>query len=388
MSGFTGINIQIFKDRVSKLTEKVIADDLDGVFLFSDEYRAGYTTYISDYKPINVIEESPQGIFISQDQPVVLFLGAINAKAAAGVSWIEDIRDIHTLESFFDNLREEKGRQLRIAICGEELLPTKYYRMMQSALKDFDYVNWDWVLNEMRKIKSKDEIELLQKAAEIGDQALKKAAERLKQTGNITEIDLCADSEYAMRLMGGDLGCATVLSSGENTAYPTWRPTHKEIEDGDLVIIDVGPSYRGYNSDVAITIVKGAASKEQTEILETSKLIIAQTIDELKTGDKASRIYDLFLEKSTAHGIAEFFEPYARGVRAVGHSIGMDVVERPHLDKESDFLLEEGVILALKYDLRGLPWGGLRFECVAVMEENGCRALNQILYGSQMVKKP
>jgi Xaa-Pro dipeptidase len=380
MSGFTGIHIQFFEDRVANLREKVIADDLDGVFLFSDEYRAGYTTYISDYKPINVIEESPQGLFISQDQPIILFLGSINAKAAAGVSWIEDIREINTLESFFDNLRESKGRQLSIAICGEELLPTKYYKMMQSALKDYDYVNWDLVLNEMRRIKSKDEIRLLQKAAEIGDQAIKKATERLKRDGKVTEIDLCAESEYTMRLMGGDLGCATVLSSGGNTAFPTWRPTHKEIEDGDFVIIDVGPSYRGYNSDVAITTVKGTANKEQAEILKTSKIIVAQTIDELKTGDKASKIYDLFLEKSIAHGIAGFFEPYARGVRAVGHSIGLDVVERPHLDKDSDFVLEEGVILALKYDLRGLPWGGLRFECVAMMEETQCRALNQILY--------
>lgn len=380
MSGFTGIHIQLFEDRVANLREKVIADDLDGVFLFSDEYRAGYTTYISDYKPINVIEESPQGLFISQDQPIILFLGSINAKAAAGVSWIEDIREINTLETFFDNLRERKGRQLSIAICGEELLPTKYYKMMQSALKDYDYVNWDLVLNEMRRIKSKDEIRLLQKAAEIGDQAIKKATERLKRDGKVTEIDLCAESEYTMRLMGGDLGCATVLSSGGNTAFPTWRPTHKEIEDGDFVIIDVGPSYRGYNSDVAITTVKGTANKEQAEILKTSKIIVAQTIDELKAGDKASKIYDLFLEKSIAHGIAEFFEPYARGVRAVGHSIGLDVVERPHLDKDSDFVLEEGVILALKYDLRGLPWGGLRFECVAMMEETKCRALNQILY--------
>lgn len=382
MSGFTGIPIQLFEDRVANLIEKVIADDLDGVFLFSDEYRAGYTTYISDYKPINVIEESPQGIFISQDQPIVLFLGAINAKAAAGVSWIEDIRGIHTLESFFDDLREKKGRQLSIAICGEELLPTKYYKMMRSALKDFDYVNWDSALNEMRRIKSKDELLLLQKAAEIGDKAIKKATERLKQNGKVTEIDLCADAEYTMRLMGGDLGCATVLSSGANTAFPTWRPTHKEIEEGDFVIIDVGPSYRGYNSDVAITTVKGTASNEQSKILETSKIIVAQTIDELNTGDKASKIYDLFLEKSIAHGIDKFFEPYARGVRAVGHSIGLDVVERPHLHKESDFVLEEGVILALKYDLRGLPWGGLRFECVAVMEGNGCKALNQILYDS------
>jgi Xaa-Pro dipeptidase len=379
MSGYTGNGVEIFQQRADYLTKEVAGKGLDGIFLFSDEYRSGYTTYISDYKPINVIEESPQGIYISNSGQVVLFLGAINAKAASRVSWISDIRDINTLDDFFSDLRDRKGGKLRIALVGEELLPTKYYRMMRSTLKDGDYENWDQVLNDVRSVKTKEEIQLLQKAAEIGDSAIKKALKKL-QEDEVTEIDLCAVSEYEMKRRGGDLGCATVLSSGINTETPTWRPTHKKIIDGEFVIIDVGPSFRGYNSDVAITVVKGRANSEQTEILEICKNIVIQTIDELRTGDKASRIYDLFLEKSISHNIVDFFLPYAQGARAVGHSIGLDVVERPNLDKDAEFILEGGVVLALKYDLHGMKYGGLRYETVVVMEEENCRALNRILY--------
>ncbi|MCJ7625589.1 MAG: M24 family metallopeptidase [Anaerolineaceae bacterium] len=379
MSGYTGIGVKIFRQRVGYLRKKVADSGLDGIFLFSDEYRSGYTTYISDYKPINVIEESPQGIYIRSDGQIVLFLGAINAKAATRVSWISDIRDINTLEDFFSDLRDGKGSQLSIALCGEELLPTKYYRMMRLALKDGDYENWDHILNNMRSLKIKEEIQLLQKAAEIGDSALKMALEKL-QEDEVTEIDLCAVSEYEMKCRGGDLGCATVLSSEINTETPTWRPTHKKIAEGEFVIIDVGPSFRGYNSDVAVTVVKGSANREQTELLDICKNIVIQTIDELRTGDKASRIYDLFLEKSISHNLADFFTPYAQGARAVGHSIGLDVVERPNLDKDAEFILEQGVVLALKYDLHGSEDGGLRFETVVVMEEENCKALNRILF--------
>lgn len=50
------------------------------------------------------------------------------------------------------------------------------------------------------------------------------------------------------------------------------------------------------------------------------------------------------------------------------------------MDDDSTFLLEPGMTLALKFDLHGLDWGGLRIEAVMVVEEKGCRSLNKFLY--------
>ncbi len=49
MAGYTGISLYIFEKRVAEIAEYVRKNRLDGAFIFSDEYRAGFTTYFSDY---------------------------------------------------------------------------------------------------------------------------------------------------------------------------------------------------------------------------------------------------------------------------------------------------------------------------------------------------
>ncbi len=380
MEGFSGLPVKIFEKRVELLVNKINKKGVDGLFIFSDEYRTGYTTYISDYKPINMIEESPQGIYIKKDGSITLFLGAINAQAARRVSWIEDIRDIETIGSFFAQLVEEKGDKLSIGLSGEDLLPTRYYRIMEKLLLDKDYSNWDEELHVMRMVKCEEEIELQKIACEIGDESLRTILKELKSGKETSEIELCAISEYKMKSMGGDLSCATVLASGINTKVPTWRPTHKKVLDGEAVMADVAPAYKGYGTDVAITVFKGECTKEQQNIIDAARDVVLSSVESLKPGEPGSRIYDLFLEKSIELGLDQYFTPYAVGLRAVGHSIGLDCVERPNLDKDSDFILTKGMTLALKYDLHGFDWGGLRIESVFLVEDDKCTLLNKILF--------
>ena len=108
--------------------------------------------FLADYFPINVIEESPQGVHVPSEGEVTLFLGAINARTAATITWIEDIRAIDTLEAFFDRLREQEGRKLKLGLVGEALLPVKYYRRMRSALDQSEFVPADDLLNRMRAV--------------------------------------------------------------------------------------------------------------------------------------------------------------------------------------------------------------------------------------------
>ena len=249
MPGFTGMDNSVFIDRVLRMQKIIREKELDCAYIFSDEYRPGFTTYFSNYRPINMIEESPQGVYIPPEGDVVLFLGAINAQAARRVSWIKDIRSIETMYDFFDDLRNRLGRTIRLGISGQDLLPVKYYRRLQKLLSNMDYVDIDAELMAMRQIKIPDEIALLEKSAEIGDEALFQTIERLQSDDSATEIDLCATAEYAVKSNGADLACATVLSSGSNTEAPTWRPSHKIIKPGEAVIMDVAPLYKGYSGD-------------------------------------------------------------------------------------------------------------------------------------------
>lgn len=377
--GYTGIPVGIFEKRIREITKYVVENGLDGAFIFSDEYRAGFTTYFSDYKPINVIEESPQGVFITPEGKVTLFLGAINAQSAKRVSWIEDIRNIETLSEYFRYLKDKKGEPLLIGLSGQDLLPVKYFKRLQGWLVGNDYIDMDQKLTDMRAIKEPEEIELARYAAKVGDMSLKACVDQMRES-EVTEIDLCATAEYVMKSNGCDLSCATVLSSGMNTEVPTWRPTHKKIMDGEAVIIDVAPAYKGYATDVAVTVINGKASDEQKSVLCAARDAVVRSIEALKPGEPASRIYDMFLHYAKKNHVEEYFEPYAKGLRAVGHSIGLDCVERPNLDVDASFIMVPGMTLATKRDLHGMSWGGLRIEAVMLVEENKCTSLNRYLY--------
>lgn len=380
MAGYTGISKQIFMDRVMKMAQIARGKGLDGAFIFSDEYRAGFTTYFSDYKPINVIEESPQGVFIHPDGTVTLFLGTINAQAAKKVTWISDVRDIATIGAYFEALRDQKGAPLLIGLSGQDLLPVKYFKRLLNLLSGNDYVDLDADLVLMRQVKVDEEIELAKRAAAVGDLSLKRCIDQLRTEKNLTEIDLCATAEYVMKSNGCDLSCATVLSSGLNTVNPTWRPTHRVIQEGEAVLIDVAPAYRGYATDVALTVINGKGTQEQEDVCRISRDVVIEAIEDLKPGMPASEIYRKFLARAKKYHVEEYFLPYAKGLRAVGHSIGLDCVERPNLDDDASFIMVPGMTLATKFDLHGFSWGGTRTEAVMLVENDRCVSLNRYLY--------
>jgi Xaa-Pro dipeptidase len=378
-SGFTGLPESVFRKRIETICGELNKKNLDAIFVFSDEYRPGATLYLSDYYPINVIEESPQGVYISGKGEVALFLGSINSVTARNISWIEDIRSIETLDSFFEEEKKKTGRPLKIGLAGESLLPVKYYRRLTSILEQNDFIPADDIINRMRLIKTPEEVELMKAAGSLADASIRAAVNRLRE-GDVSEVELAAVGEYAIRKVGGCIGSATVLASGTNTMKPTWRPNLKKVLPGEVVLLDFNPSLSGYCADTAITVIHETPSSLQAKVLEISRTIHQRVIELVKPGDPASRIYEFFLQETTKYGYADEFKRFARGARAVGHSVGLDVVEWPDLDKDSSFILEPGMVFGIKFDLHGFDFGGIRQEVEMLVEENKCCSLNNIIY--------
>lgn len=377
--GFTGLSESVFRARVQKVQEELVDKGLDALFVFSDEYRPGYTIYFSDYFPVNVIEESPQGVFIPKEGEITLFLGGINAKTAEGISWIRDIRSIETLRKFFAEEQSRLGRKIRAGLVGEAILPVKYSNRLVPLLANSDFTNMDSLVNDMRMIKNPEEIELMDKVCKLADRSIRAAVKRLKK-GAVSEAELAATAEFAFRAEGGNIGSATILASGINTKKPTWRPSTKLIGPGEAVLIDVNPSLNGYCADTAITVFNGKIPASTQKVLDVSKEIHRSVIDKMRPGEPAATIYDYFLTETTKHGYRQEFVLYAKGMRAVGHGVGLDVVEWPNLDQDSRFLLEPGMVLGVKFDLHGFDFGGIRHEVEVLVEEKSCRSLNDIIY--------
>ena len=350
----------------------------DALIIYSDEYRSGHSTYVTDYKPINVIEESPQLVLIVGDAAPVVFLGRLNAYAAKDMCWIEDVRGIHRPYSDFPQVFEPiVGRASRIGLIGKNILPFEIYEQLLSAVPEAVIETRDDIMLDLRKIKSADEIDLMEQAADINDAVLKRAAREVR-VGR-TEIQVAGRADGSAREMNADICSATVVMSGPNTNYPAWRAPDRKIQPGEFVMLDFNPAVGHYCNDGGITILLPGADPEQERALIVGHRALKTVIPTIRPGITARSIFDTLLEELEPHGLADNFTPYAKGLRGVGHAVGLDVVEPPNLSSDSDFELEAGMTLAVKLDLHDLPGGGYRIEVVVAVTEGGVRPLNKLV---------
>ena len=230
---------------------------------------------------------------------------------------------------------------------------------------------------QLRQIKSSAEIDLMERAADINDAALREALKRIR-VGQ-TEIAVAGEAEYVARQMGADFGSATVIMSGPNTEFPAWRPSLRVLEPGDFVMVDFNSCYEHYCNDGGITVLLPGARPEQAQALRMAHRTLKEVVPALRPHVKAETVYTQLLAKIQAAGYADAFIPYTKGLRGVGHGVGLDVVEPPNLGPECGFFLEPGMTLAIKLDLHGLPGGGLRVEVVVAMTDTGIRPLNKLV---------
>lgn len=369
-----------YESRSTRLRHKMKQEGLDALIVFSDEYRSGHGTYLTGYKPINVVEESPQVVMYVGDAPPTTILGRLNLYAAKDVIWSNDVRPYHKAPEIVpDVFRPLKDRPARIGLIGDNLLPMNLFALFRENLPKAAFSSVDRLLIQLRQEKTPAEVALMQRAADINDAVLKAVVGKIRV--GMSEMQVAGLCEGPARELDADIGSATVVMSGPNTNYAAWRPSDRRIEPGDFVMIDFNPSVGNYCNDGGITVLMPGASREQVDALAAGFRIMKEIVPKLRPHTSARTVHDLMLERLAPLGYAPHFTPYVKGLRGVGHGVGVDVVEPPNLSSETDYELLPGMTLAIKLDLHGLKAGGYRVEVVVLFTGDGVRPLNTMVFG-------
>lgn len=123
-------------------------------------------------------------------------------------------------------------------------------------------------IHDMRLIKGPEEIELMLKAIDITGEALVEAMKAAKP--GMYEYEIEAIIEYIFRKNGSPRpGFPSIVGSGPNSTILHYEVNNRQIQDGDLIVMDIGAEYGYYSADITRTIpVNGKFSKEQKEIYE------------------------------------------------------------------------------------------------------------------------
>jgi len=175
-------------------------------------------------------------------------------------------------------------------------------------------------------IREKDQIEYMRKAGEIVGQTHNYLKPYIKPGITTKELDklaydfiLSCDATPAfLDYMGYPASICTSI----NDEVVHGIPSNRKLKEGDIISIDIGACYKGYNGDSAWSYPVGKVSKEKEYLLKHTEQALFEGLKQAKPGN---RIGDI------SHAVQTYAEQHQLSVvrELVGHGIGTKVHEKP-----------------------------------------------------------
>ncbi|MFQ6616488.1 MAG: aminopeptidase P N-terminal domain-containing protein [Fidelibacterota bacterium] len=200
------------------------------------------------------------------------------------------------------------------------------------------------LIHPLRHVKSDEELRLMKEAIYITGEGLKEGMMRTRPGANEANIE--AAIEYTFRDLGSErLGFPSIVASGPNTTILHYTDNNRQLERGDLLLMDVGAEYHMYTADVTRTIpVSGRFSPEQQELY--TYLLNAQqvTFDSVRVGRTLKDLNRVARDYLMTTGFGEYF------IHGVSHWLGLDVHDvggrTGKIVEGSVFTIEPGIYIA------------------------------------------
>jgi len=224
------------------------------------------------------------------------------------------------------------------------------------------------VVEEIRRAKEPAEIELLETAIHIADDAFEWILDKL--VPGATEKQIALELEVRMRSRGADaISFDPIVGSGPLSAHIHHTPSDREIEKGDIVLLDFGCKVQGYCSDMTRTVVVGPAADEHKEMYQVVLESHLKGIEAAMVGRPCREVDAAARDVIEATGRGKEFG------HGLGHGVGLDIHEEPRMNRESTDALIESDVVTIEPGMYVVGSGGVRIEDCVVVERGGPRVL-------------
>ena len=262
----------------------------------------------------------------------------------------------------------------------------------------YEFVSLDYLLHDMRLFKSREELQLMRKAAKISVQAHINAM-RLCKPG-VNEYQLEAELLYEFNRNGAGWAYPSIVGSGANSCILHYTENNQPLHDGDLVLIDAGAEYGGYAADITRTFpVNGRFTPPQKEIYDVVLEAQEAAFKTLKPGNHWNDPHNAAVKALTKGMVelgllkgkpAQLIKAGAHSqyyMHRTGHWLGMDVHDVGDYKVDDEWrLLEKGMVLTVEPGLyiaagnRGAKrWAniGVRIEDDVAITKDGFELLTK-----------
>ena len=233
---------------------------------------------------------------------------------------------------------------------------------------------------EQRMQKDEDEIALTKEAIKLTDTALKNVLKNLKP--GMFEYEAQADFEYSIRRNGAEwTAFPTIAGSGMNGTMLHYDTNQDMMEDGSLLLMDLGARVRGYNSDITRTYpVNGKYTERQRQVydivLEANRTVLKEAKPGMTTLDLNNICKKVLAAGCIKLGLIEKEEEIGRYyMHGVSHHLGIDVHD---VTVDSNKKLRPGAIISDEPGLYIDEWEiGIRIEDDLLITEDGAVCLSE-----------
>jgi len=226
--------------------------------------------------------------------------------------WVTDVREARRNygHAIVERLKELKLERGHIGITGlgevegtrtpEGTIFYGTWKQIRGAFPQADLVDATAILDEVRYVKSREEIDALVKSMEINEIAIQAEIDAAKV--GVKDWDVWAAVHYAMTRNGSELPVHCFWVSGKNPKRTLTRPSMRLLERGDVIINEIEASWIGYRAQGVQPVFVEVVNPVQAELLKVQREIFNRVLESLKPGTTVGELAEL--TKRTAQSAA------------------------------------------------------------------------------------
>jgi len=237
-------------------------------------------------------------------------------------------------------------------------------------------VDGQQLMHEVRKIKTQDEITLLNTACMMVDSAYDELYRFMKP--GVRENECVGVVSKVLYDLGSEHVEGVNAISGERCSPHPHVYTDRVLRPGDPAFFDILHSYNGYRTCYYRTFAVGSASAAMVDAYKRCRDYMDAAISIVKPGITTADVVKLW-PKAAEFGFANEEAAFAL---QYGHGVGLSIWEKPIFSRlvslDHPEIIEEGMVFALEtYWPASDGWSAARLEEEVVVTKDGCEVITR-----------
>jgi Xaa-Pro aminopeptidase len=300
--------------------------------------------------------------------------------------WVTDVRDGRNRwgQNAIERINELGLQKGTIGISGleglfrapEGIIPYSSVKAIRDAFPQAKIVNATEMMQEIRAVKSAEEVAMLERSAAI----IEKTIEAMVDSANpgVSEKELYGAMVHAMLANGGELPTLFFLSAGPGITSSSFVPTDYRIQKGDRLINEIEAKYAGYAAQAVSPVVIGTPDEEYQKMIGLSRVCFDAILSAMRPGVTFGALFERYRETVEQEGKGKYLwnHPmmHARGLGDDGPALLGD----KDLERFSKIELQTGMTFILKPQVRPAQGKGRgSIGDTVTVTENGARRLGK-----------